>query len=57
MSRMTADEERWEVKPENIIRLSAEEFDAFVAALDAPERDLPRLRKLMQQTPIWEERE
>jgi hypothetical protein len=41
----------------NVIYVSAEEFAALQALLDAPERDLPRLRKLMQQTPIWEERE
>jgi uncharacterized protein (DUF1778 family) len=38
-----------------VFMLSAERWDAFVDALDAPERELPRLRKLFESTSVLEE--
>ena len=34
--------------------LDAKQWDAFMAALDAPPKDNPRLRELMSRKPIWE---
>ena len=35
-------------------RLSAEQWEAFQAALDAPPRSLPRIEKLMQEPGIFD---
>ncbi len=35
--------------------LDGEQWTAFVAALDAPPRELPRLRKLFQEKSIFEQ--
>lgn len=34
--------------------LSPEKWEAFQAALDAPPRDIPRMRRLMQEPSIFE---
>lgn len=34
--------------------LSAEQWDAFMAALDAPPRELPRVRRLLQEPSVFE---
>lgn len=34
--------------------LNAEQWEAFIAALDAPPRELPRLRKLFSKPSIFE---
>ena len=34
--------------------LDAERWDAFMAALDAPPADNPRLRELLNRKPAWE---
>jgi uncharacterized protein (DUF1778 family) len=36
--------------------LSAEQWSAFVAALDAPPRDLPRVRRLFDEPGVFETR-
>ncbi|MFT4057691.1 MAG: DUF1778 domain-containing protein [Novosphingobium sp.] len=36
-----------------VFQLSPEKWDAFVEALDAPPRDLPRLRKLLSEPDIF----
>jgi uncharacterized protein (DUF1778 family) len=36
-----------------VFLLDPEKWDAFVAALDAPPRDLPRLRKLVNEPSIF----
>ncbi len=35
--------------------LDAEKWEAFVAALDAPPRDLPRLRRLLNEPSIFDD--
>ena len=37
--------------------LNAEQWSAFLAALDAPPRDLPRLRRLFQERSVFESQE
>jgi len=34
--------------------LNADQWNAFLAALDAPPRDLPRLRRLFQEPSVFE---
>jgi len=34
--------------------LDADRWSAFQAALDAPVRDLPAIRALLQEKPVWE---
>ena len=34
--------------------LSAEKWDEFIAALDAPPKDLPRLRKLLTEPTVFD---
>jgi uncharacterized protein (DUF1778 family) len=46
-----------EMLPPTRIVLNAEQWDAFVAMLDAPPRDLPKLRELMQQPSVFEQDE
>jgi len=36
-----------------VFQLPPEQWKAFVAALDAPPRDLPRLRKLLQEQSVF----
>jgi len=36
-----------------VFQLSPEKWEAFVAALDAPPRDMPRLRKLLNEPGIF----
>lgn len=38
-----------------VFQLPPEQWDAFVVALDAPPRDLPRLRKLMAEPSVFSE--
>lgn len=37
----------------HVFLLDPEKWEAFIAALDAPPRDLPRLRKLMREPSIF----
>ena len=39
---------------QRVFVLDAEQWDAFVDALDAPPRPMPKLQKLMETTPLWE---
>jgi len=39
------------------IKLSAEDYDAFVAALDAPPKPNAKLQELMRRKPTWEKPE
>ncbi|MDR2014706.1 MAG: DUF1778 domain-containing protein [Azoarcus sp.] len=36
-----------------VFQLSPEKWDAFIAALDAPPRDLPQLRKLLKEPSVF----
>jgi len=36
-----------------VFQLGAEQWDAFVAALDAPVRDMPRMRKLLDEPGLF----
>jgi uncharacterized protein (DUF1778 family) len=36
-----------------VFQLSPEKWEAFIAALDAPPRDLPRLRKLLSEPSVF----
>jgi uncharacterized protein (DUF1778 family) len=36
-----------------VFLLDQEDWDAFIAALDAPPKDNPRLRKLFARKPAW----
>jgi uncharacterized protein (DUF1778 family) len=38
-----------------VFYLDQEHWDAFVAALDAPPRDIPQLRKLFARKPPWKQ--
>lgn len=37
-----------------VFQLDQKRWNAFMAALEAPPRDNPRLRKLLARKPIWE---
>jgi uncharacterized protein (DUF1778 family) len=37
--------------------LDAERWEAFMAALDAPPRDMPRVRRLMDERSLFEDRD
>ena len=39
---------------QTVFRLSTEDWDAFVEALDAPTRDIPELRRLLSTPAPWE---
>jgi len=36
-----------------VFQLSPEKWEAFIAALDAPPRDLPRLRRLLREPSVF----
>lgn len=38
-------------------RLDAEKWEAFLAALDGPKRDLPRLKRLLSEPSIFSDRD
>jgi uncharacterized protein (DUF1778 family) len=38
----------------NVFRVDADEYEAFLHALDAPPRDNPRLRRLLSRPAPWE---
>lgn len=37
----------------HVFQLSPEKWEAFIAALDAPPRDLPRLRKFLKEPGVF----
>jgi uncharacterized protein (DUF1778 family) len=39
---------------ESVLKVSAEEYDWVCQLMDQPPRDLPRLRALMQEKPVWD---
>lgn len=40
-----------------VFQLDAEQWEAFIAALDAPPRDMPRLHKLLNEPSLFSGRE
>ena len=40
-----------------VFHLSPEKWEAFITALDAPPRDMPRLRRLLNETGIFSDGE